>query len=433
MFALTNKFQDTNRDVGQLRHAVMIAYNIGDLHEFNTGDCMNINGEMIIGASIVRGAAGTVRAYNPGTKQELEPAFGLATSDDLARACLLADAAVEPYRALSLEERANFLETIAQRILDLGPALIERASQESGLPTARLEGERGRTVGQLRLFAKVVRDGLFLEATLDSALPERTPPRADLRMRKIPVGPVAVFGASNFPLAFSVAGGDTASALAAGCPVVVKAHNAHLGTSELVGKAVLQAALDCGMPEGVFSLLIGEGNMIGGDLVSHPAIRAVGFTGSRAGGLALSQIASRRKEPIPVYAEMSSINPVYLLPGALATGGAALAGAFVDSLTMGVGQFCTNPGLVIGVAGPQRGTRRAAASSRRARCSPRASIPPIRTRWAFAPASRASSSSRTAAAKALGVRRKRRCTNATQPRSWPIRRWKKKSSARSRC
>lgn len=324
---------------------------------------MNISGEMIIGASIVRGAAGSVRAYNPGTKQELEPAFGLATPDDLARACLLADAAVEPYRALSLEERANFLETIAQRILDLGPALIERASQESGLPTARLEGERGRTVSQLRLFAKVVRDGLFLEATLDSALPERTPPRADLRMRKIPVGPVAVFGASNFPLAFSVAGGDTASALAAGCPVVVKAHNAHLGTSELVGKAVLQAALDCGMPEGVFSLLIGEGNAIGGDLVSHPAIRAVGFTGSRAGGLALAQIASRRKEPIPVYAEMSSINPVYLLPGALAAGGAVLAGAFVDSLTMGVGQFCTNPGLVIGVAGPQLDAFRAAATA----------------------------------------------------------------------
>ena len=324
---------------------------------------MNISGEMIIGGRIVHGAAGSVRAFNPGTKQEFDPAFGLATPDDLATACLLADAAVEPYRALPLEQRATFLETIAQRILDLGPALIERASQESGLPTARLEGERGRTVGQLRLFARVVRDGLFLEATLDSALPERTPPRADLRMRKIPVGPVAVFGASNFPLAFSVAGGDTASALAAGCPVVVKAHNAHLGTSELVGKAVLQAALECGMPDGVFSLLIGEGNAIGGDLVSHPAIRAVGFTGSRAGGLALAQIASRRKEPIPVYAEMSSINPVYLLPGALATGGAALAGAFVDSLTMGVGQFCTNPGLVIGIAGPQLDAFRAAATA----------------------------------------------------------------------
>ena len=324
---------------------------------------MNISGEMIIGHQILRGGAGAVRAYDPAKKQDLEPDFGLATPADLARACELADAAVEPYRALPLEQRARFLETIAQRIQDLGPLLIERASQESGLPAARLEGERGRTVNQLRLFAKVVRDGHFLEATLDSALPERTPPRPDLRMRKIPLGAVAVFGASNFPLAFSVAGGDTASSLAAGCPVVVKAHNAHLGTSELVGKAVLQAALECGMPEGVFSLLIGEGNQIGGDLVSHPAIRAVGFTGSRGGGLALAQIAARRKEPIPVYAEMSSINPVYLLPGALAAGGAKLAGAFVDSLTLGVGQFCTNPGLVIGLAGPQLDAFRDAAAA----------------------------------------------------------------------
>ena len=324
---------------------------------------MNISGEMIIGHQILRGGAGAVRAYDPAKKQNLEPEFGLATPADLARACELADAAVEPYRALPLEQRARFLETIAQRILDLGPTLIERASQESGLPAARLDGERGRTVNQLRLFAKVVRDGHFLEATLDSALLDRTPPRPDLRMRKIPLGAVAVFGASNFPLAFSVAGGDTASSLAAGCPVVVKAHNAHLGTSELVGKAVLQAALECGMPEGVFSLLIGEGNGIGGDLVSHPAIRAVGFTGSRAGGLALSQIAAKRKEPIPVYAEMSSINPVYLLPGALEAGGARLAGAFVDSLTLGVGQFCTNPGLVIGLAGPQLDAFRDAAAA----------------------------------------------------------------------
>jgi len=324
---------------------------------------MNISGEMIVGHQILRGSAGAVRAYDPAKKQDLEPEFGLATPADLARACELADAAVEPYRAVPLEQRARFLETIAQRILDLGPLLIERAGQESGLPAARLEGERGRTVNQLRLFAKVVRDGHFLEATLDSALLDRTPPRPDLRMRKIPLGAVAVFGASNFPLAFSVAGGDTASALAAGCPVVVKAHNAHLGTSELVGKAVLQAALECGMPEGVFSLLIGEGNQIGGDLVSHPAIRAVGFTGSRGGGLALSRIAAQRKEPIPVYAEMSSINPVYLLPGALEAGGAKLAGAFVDSLTLGVGQFCTNPGLVIALAGPQLDAFRDAAAA----------------------------------------------------------------------
>jgi alpha-ketoglutaric semialdehyde dehydrogenase len=314
---------------------------------------MHIQGDMIIGRQAVRGSAGTLRAYNPATHAEIEPAFGTATADDLAAACRLAGQAFDAYRAAPLEQRARFLETIAEKILAIGPILIERAGQESGLPAARLEGERGRTVNQLRLFAKVVRDGHFLEATLDSALPQRTPPRADLRMQKIPLGPVAVFGASNFPLAFSVAGGDTASALAAGCPVVVKAHNAHLGTSELVAKAVRDAAEECGMPEGVFSMLIGEGNQIGADLVSHPAIKAVGFTGSRGGGLALVRIAAARKEPIPVYAEMSSINPVFLLPGALAEKGAGLAQGFVDSLVMGVGQFCTNPGLVIGLAGEQ--------------------------------------------------------------------------------
>ena len=312
---------------------------------------MTIHGEMIIGRTIVRGSAGSVRAFNPATRAELEPAFGLATTDDVDAACALAEEAFDTYRDLPLAQRARFLETIADRIMDIGPALIERAGAESGLPQARLEGERGRTCNQLRLFAKVVRDGNFLDVTLDSALPQRTPPRADLRMRKIALGPVAVFGASNFPLAFSVAGGDTASALAAGCPVVVKAHSAHLGTSELVGKAVRQAAEECGMPEGVFSMLIGEGRKVGQALVGHPAIKAVGFTGSRQGGLALVETANARKEPIPVYAEMSSINPFFLLPGALAAGGAKLAQGFVDSLTMGVGQFCTNPGLVVGLAG----------------------------------------------------------------------------------
>jgi len=314
---------------------------------------MQINGEMIIGRRIVHGGAGTVRAYDPARHASLEPEFGLAGPDDLVAACELAEQAFDAYRAMPLEQRARFLETIAEKILAIGPILIERAAQESGLPTARLEGERGRTVNQLRLFAKVVRDCHFLEATLDAALPQRTPPRPDLRMRKIPLGPVAVFGASNFPLAFSVAGGDTASALAAGCPVVVKAHNAHLGTSELVAKAVREAAEACGMPEGVFSMIIGEGNQVGADLVGHPAIKAVGFTGSRGGGLALVRIAAARKEPIPVYAEMSSINPLFLLPGALAAKGATLAQGFVDSLVLGVGQFCTNPGLVIGLAGEQ--------------------------------------------------------------------------------
>jgi NADP-dependent aldehyde dehydrogenase len=314
---------------------------------------MSIQGEMIIGQRIVRGSAGSVRAFNPATRAEIEPAFGLANADDVEAACSLAEQAFDSYRNLPVEQRARFLEAIAEQILAIGPELIERANQESGLPAARLEGERGRTVNQLRLFAKVVRDGYWQEATLDSPLPQRTPPRADLRMRKVPLGPVVVFGASNFPLAFSVAGGDTASALAAGCPVIVKAHSAHLGTSELVGKAVQKAARETGMPEGVFSMLIGEGRQVGQKLVDHPAVKAVGFTGSRQGGLALIRTANARKEPIPVYAEMSSINPVFVLPGALAQGGAKLAQGFVDSLTMGVGQFCTNPGLVIGLAGEQ--------------------------------------------------------------------------------
>jgi NADP-dependent aldehyde dehydrogenase len=310
---------------------------------------MQIQGDMVIGQRTVRGSAGTVRAYDPARNTTLEPAFGLATGADVDTACALAEQAFDAFRDTTLEQRARFLEAIAEQILGIGPALIERAGQETGLPAARLEGERGRTVGQLRLFAQVVRDGHWLHATLDSALPQRVPPRPDLRLRKIGLGPVAVFGASNFPLAFSVAGGDTASALAAGCPVIVKAHSAHLGTSELVGKAVQRAVAECGLPEGVFSMLIGEGREIGQRLAGHPAVKAVGFTGSRQGGLALARTAAGRAEPIPVYAEMSSVNPVFMLPGALEVNGAALAQAFVDSLTLGVGQFCTNPGLVTGV------------------------------------------------------------------------------------
>ncbi len=313
---------------------------------------MQINGDMIIGQRTLRGTAGLVRAIDPSINDSIAPDFGLATDTDVDAACELAGKAFDAYRNTSPMARAAFLEAIAEGILALGPVLIERAMRETGLPQARLEGERGRTVGQLRLFAKVARDGYWTGATIDTALPDRTPlPRPDLRLRKIPLGPVAVFGASNFPLAFSVAGGDTASALAAGCPVVVKAHGAHLGTSELVGKAVQQAAAACGMPEGVFSMLFGEGRQAGQRLCAHPAIKAVGFTGSRQGGLALLRTAAQRKEPIPVYAEMSSINPVFMLPGALAANGAALAQGFVDSLTLGVGQFCTNPGLVLGLRG----------------------------------------------------------------------------------
>ncbi|MES2152356.1 MAG: aldehyde dehydrogenase (NADP(+)) [Pseudomonadota bacterium] len=312
---------------------------------------MHITGEMVIGQRSVRGTAGVVQAIDPARNASIEPSFGLATQADVDAACALAEQAFDAYRETTLEQRAAFLEKIAENILAIGPLLIERASQESGLPAARLEGERGRTVNQLRLFAKVVRDGHWLHATIDSALPDRAPPRPDLRLRKIALGPVVVFGASNFPLAFSVAGGDTASALAAGCPVIVKAHGAHLGTSELVGRAVQKAVADCALPEGVFSMLFGDGRQIGQSLVGHPAVKAVGFTGSRQGGVALMRTAAARKEPIPVYAEMSSINPVFMLPGALASSGAALAQGFVDSLTLGVGQFCTNPGLVLGLAG----------------------------------------------------------------------------------
>ncbi|WP_394116291.1 aldehyde dehydrogenase (NADP(+)) [Xanthobacter lutulentifluminis] len=307
---------------------------------------------LLIGASSRAGTHGEVRGIAAATGAPLEPAFGGATLQDLDRACALAAAAFDPYRALPLDRRAAFLEQIAANILDIGDALIVRAMAETGLPRGRLEGERGRTVGQLRLFASVVRDGGFLDLRIDPALPERAPlPRSDLRLRNVPVGPVAVFGASNFPLAFSVAGGDTASALAAGCPVVVKAHSAHPGTSLLVGQAVQKAVADCGLPEGVFSLLFDSGRDVGQGLVADPRICAVGFTGSRGGGTALMKIAAARPVPIPVYAEMSSINPVLLFPAALEARGADIARAFVGSLTLGAGQFCTNPGLLLAVEG----------------------------------------------------------------------------------
>jgi NADP-dependent aldehyde dehydrogenase len=295
----------------------------------------------------------TFAAIAPATGEALDPPFSISTEEDVARACELADAAFDRFRDLTPEDRARFLEEIAARIEALGDALVERAMAESGLPQARLVGERGRTTGQLRLFARVLREGHWLGVTLDPPLPDRTPlPRADLRSRRIPLGPVAVFGASNFPLAFSVAGGDTASALAAGCPVVVKAHPAHPGTSALVAGAIREAIAAQGLAEGVFSLVQGPSNDLGAALVANPRIKAVGFTGSRAGGLALVAIAQARPEPIPVYAEMSSVNPVILFPAALAARAEALGAAYVGSLALGAGQFCTNPGIVLAIDGP---------------------------------------------------------------------------------
>jgi NADP-dependent aldehyde dehydrogenase len=314
---------------------------------------MTISGDLLIGATRRRGTQGELHAIEAATGNALFPAFGGASAADLDEACALAEKAFDSYRALPLEERAAFLETIAQNILDIGDELIERAMQETGLPRPRLEGERARTVGQLRMFAGVVRDGGFLELRIDPAQPDRKPlPRVDLRLRNVPLGPVAVFGASNFPLAFSVAGGDTASALAAGCPVIVKAHSAHPGTSELVGLAVQKAVAQCGLAEGVFSLLHANDRKIAQGLVADPRIKAVGFTGSRGGGTAFMKIAAERREPIPVYAEMSSITPVLLFPAALAARGAEIGKAFVASLTLGAGQFCTNPGLILAVDGP---------------------------------------------------------------------------------
>ncbi|MET0259263.1 MAG: aldehyde dehydrogenase family protein, partial [Methylobacterium sp.] len=264
---------------------------------------MTILGEQIIGHAVAKGTNGELKGLDAATGQAIEPAFGGASLADLDRACALADEAFDAYRETSLEARAAFLEAIADEILALGDELIERCCQESGLPRPRIEGERGRTMGQLKMFAGVLRDGGFLDARVDPAMPDRKPmARVDLRLRNIGLGPVAVFGASNFPLAFSVAGGDTASALAAGCPVVAKAHSAHPGTSELVGRAVLKAAQRCNMPEGVFSLIFGTGREIGQGLVADHRIKAVGFTGSRAGGTALMKVAAARPEPIPVYA-----------------------------------------------------------------------------------------------------------------------------------
>nr|WP_286009663.1 aldehyde dehydrogenase (NADP(+)) [Salinicola sp. S1-1-2] len=312
-----------------------------------------MTGELLIGAQTVKGSRDPVVAINPATGERLSPEFPGGTPADVARACELAWSAFDSYRETAPSARATFLETVADEIEGLGDALIERAVAESGLPQARIQGERGRTCGQLRLFARVVRDGEWLDVRVDPALPDRQPlPRVDLRQRHIALGPVAVFGASNFPLAFSVAGGDTASALAAGCPVVVKAHPAHPGTCELVGRAIQAAVAKCGLPEGVFSLIHDSGLEAGQALVADPRIKAAGFTGSRKGGLALWSLAQQRPEPIPFYAEMSSINPVFLLPAALESRGKALGEAFVNSLNMGAGQFCTNPGLVVGIEGP---------------------------------------------------------------------------------
>ena len=312
---------------------------------------MTLTGQFFI-AGERRGHGEVFHAYDPAQGASItDIGFFSASERDIADACAAAEDAAVPYAELPLERRAAFLEAIASEIEGLGDALLTRAAAESGLPLARLTGERGRTCGQLRLFAAEVRDGQWLKLRIDHADPARTPPRPDLRLRMVPLGPVAVFGASNFPLAFSTAGGDTASALAAGCPVVVKGHPAHPITGSMIAQAISKAVADSGLPEGVFQHLVGPSNELGAALVQNPNIMAVGFTGSRAGGLALTKLAQAREVPIPVYAEMSAVNPVLLLPEALKARGEALGNAFVGSLCMSAGQFCTNPGLVLAIEG----------------------------------------------------------------------------------
>jgi NADP-dependent aldehyde dehydrogenase len=311
---------------------------------------MDIIGKQFIDGKRSAAAGEVFLSYAAATGEALPFTFYQATEREIEEAVAAAVRAYPVYRQTGIEERAAFLEGIAAELDALDDAFVQLVMQETGLPEARVRGERLRTSNQLRLFATVVRRGDFLGARIDTALPQRQPlPRADIRQYRTGIGPVAVFGASNFPLAFSVAGGDTASALAAGCPVVVKAHPSHPATSELVGQAIVRAIDRCTMPTGVFGMVFG--GTVGAALVKAPGIKAVAFTGSLHGGRALCDMAANRPEPIPVFAEMSSINPVILLPGALAERGEAIAVGLAGSVTLGSGQFCTKPGLVIGFKG----------------------------------------------------------------------------------
>jgi NADP-dependent aldehyde dehydrogenase len=313
---------------------------------------MKLDGLSIIGQTRARATGKPVPAFNPATGAPLGPDFYWATMVDVNQAAQLAARAFTEFRLWPGKRRAGLLRRIAELIEASATAIQERANQETALPIPRLQGETARTCGQLRLFASLIEEGWWLDARIDHADPNRKPlPKPDVRSMLTSLGPVVVFSSSNFPLAFSVAGGDTASALAAGCPVIVKPHQGHLGTSELVALCVQQAMNDCNAPEGTFSMLYGAGREVGIALVKHPLVKAVGFTGSRSGGRALMDAAAARPEPIPVYAEMGSVNPVFILPGALRQNAESIATGLHGSVTLGVGQFCTNPGLVFTESG----------------------------------------------------------------------------------
>jgi alpha-ketoglutaric semialdehyde dehydrogenase len=308
---------------------------------------MTISGENYIGYSLSSQNRHTFKSYVPAQNIELPDEFKTATQEEVSRTMELAQKAFQEYSLVPASKRADFLIAICEEIMAAGDALLERANLETGLPIARLQGERARTINQLTQFADLIREGSWVEASIDTAIPDRTPvPKSDLRKMLIPIGPVIVFGSSNFPFAYSVAGVDTGPALAAGNTVVVKAHAAHPGVSDLTAQAIVRAAKRTGMPDGVFSMLYDDGYEVGAALVKHPASKAVGFTGSIKGGMALYKMAQEREEPISVFAEMGSVNPIVILPEYLEENTHQLAKTLAGSVTLGAGQFCTNPGLV---------------------------------------------------------------------------------------
>jgi len=306
---------------------------------------------MLYGKNLIDGA--WVGSNNMLASDDLDGfAFAQASATDVNQAAIAARTAFRPYSKKTRAERAKFLRTIADEMDKLGAEITEIGSKETGLPAARLEGERGRTTGQLKMFADLIENTTFLDIRKDEALPDRAPiPRPDLRLMHKAIGPVVVFGASNFPLAFSTAGGDTASALAAGCPVIIKGHSAHAGTAELVAQAIMLAIEICNMPKATFQMVQGSGREVGAALVKHSEITAVGFTGSLGGGRALYDLCHQRPTPIPFYGELGSINPMFVLPSAAESRAEALGEGWAGSLTMGAGQFCTNPGVTIIVKG----------------------------------------------------------------------------------
>lgn len=314
---------------------------------------MSITGKLYISGEWITGKGTSYQAVNPAKGLPLEPPMSAANASQVEVALQAAADAFTEFNLTSPKARAQFLRDCADEIMNLGDELLERLTLETGYPRPRAEGERARTCFQLRMFADHVESADFYDARIDTAIPTRTPPKPDVRFMNQGIGPVVVFGASNFPLAFSVAGGDTAAAFAAGCPVLVKGHSSHPGTCELVAQAIAKALEKNRLPAGTFSLIMGSGADVGSKMVLSPVVKAVGFTGSFAGGMALVKLANEREEPIPVFAEMGSVNPIVFLPEALKNSAHTIATGYVGSLTLGTGQFCVNPGLALAIEGTE--------------------------------------------------------------------------------